>query len=475
MTEPILTDKIYVDGRFITPHGTAVLETVSPSTMEKMARVVLADETDVLGAVAAAKRAFPSFARTTPAERREYLNSLREAMLKKVDELTEVIIREYGAPIKVARARAELTADSFKFTRDVLEDFSFTERAGGALVFLEPAGVVGIITPWNASSSSVCMKLASALGAGCTTVIKPSEFSPLQTMAMTEGLAGAGLPPGVINVVTGLGPAAGEALSTSPDVDMMSFTGSTGVGKQIYRNGAETVRKTTLELSGKSPNIILPDADLDKALPQAVWDCFGNNGQMCIAGSRLLVPRSLQDKVATLVKKIIEGIKVGYPWEPETQIGPVVNQTQFERVQRYLDIGVNEADLLTGGPGKPAGLESGFFVKPTAFINVTNQMTIAREDVFGPVVSIISYNDVDEAVEIANDTVFGLAAYISGRDLDRAREVAGRLRAGRVVINGPRNSLTAPFGGFKQSGLGREYGAHGLRECLEPKTVLGWE
>jgi aldehyde dehydrogenase (NAD+) len=403
------------------------------------------------------------------------LESLNQAVLKRAKDLTQACIEEYGAPVKVAEARTNLTANSFIYARDLILNFNFTEQIGSARVVSEPIGVVGIITPWNASSSQICMKLSSALGAGCTAVIKPSELSALQTEVLMEALFSASLPNGVINLINGRGDPVGNEISLNKDIDLISFTGSTKTGKLIYKNASDTVKRITLELGGKSPNLILEDADYKKAIPQAVFDGFGNNGQMCIAGTRLLVPRARLTEVLDIVKDVIGSLKVGYPWEEDTQIGPLVTQTQFDRVQRYLQIGLKEADLLIGGPGKPEGLEKGFFVKPTAFYNVENHMTIAQEEIFGPVLSILTYRDLDEAIEKANDTDYGLAAYISSSNLETAYEVARKLKAGRVTINGPHNELIAPFGGFKQSGLGREYGIYGLRECLEPKTILGFQ
>ncbi|MDR1111073.1 MAG: aldehyde dehydrogenase family protein [Deltaproteobacteria bacterium] len=470
----LLVDKILVDGEFIRPHGTEEMDIINPSTSEKMATVVLGDEEDARQAIEAARCAFRVYSQTTAKERQECLRRLRDAVLERAGEMTDACVQEYGAPVGVARARTSLTANAFAFAVELLDEFEFVERVGQAKVVLEPLGVAGIITPWNASSSQIAMKLASVLAAGCTAVIKPSELSATQTGIMMECLAAAGLPAGVVNLVNGRGEVVGNEISSNPGVDLVSFTGSTRAGQAIYRNSAESMKRITLELGGKSPNVILDDADLGQALPQAVLDCYGNNGQMCIAASRLLVPEARLDEALALVKKAAESVKVGYPWEEETMLGPLATLGQFERVQGYIRKGLEEgAQLLTGGLGRVEGLEGGYFARPTVFHKVKNSMAIAREEIFGPVLSVISYRDEDEAVEIANDSPYGLAAYVSSTDLDRANRIAGRLVAGRVVINGPRNDLKAPFGGFRLSGLGREYGAYGLRACLEPKTILG--
>jgi aldehyde dehydrogenase (NAD+) len=337
-------------------------------------------------------------------------------------------------------------------------------------------GVVGIITPWNSSAWFIANKVATAIAAGCTAVVKPSELSARQNQILAECFHAAQLPPGVVNIVNGRGEVVGAALSVHPDINKISFTGSTVVGKAIAKLGVDTMKRVTLELGGKSANVILDDADFEKAIPAAIQACFMNNGQACIAGSRLLVPEHKLDLVKKLAKAAVESVVVGDPHRAEVSVGPLVNQKQFERVQKYIQIGIEEgAELIAGGVGKPEGLESGYFVKPTAFINVTNNMTIARDEIFGPVLSILTYKTEEEAVHIANDTQYGLQAYVSSTNLDRAHRVARQLIAGRVHINGIHDDLIAPFGGFKQSGIGREFGPYGLDSYLETKAILGVE
>jgi aldehyde dehydrogenase (NAD+) len=364
----------------------------------------------------------------------------------------------------------------FLDVKKVMDEHAFVKTVNTAKVVLEPVGVVGIITPWNSSAWFIANKVATAIAAGCTVVVKPSELSARQNQILTECFHAAQLPPGVVNIVNGRGDVVGAALSVHPDISKISFTGSTAVGKSIAKLGVDTMKRVTLELGGKSANVILDDADFEKAIPAAIQACFMNNGQACIAGSRLLVPEHKLDLVKQLAKTAVESVVVGDPHHPSVTVGPLVNQKQFERVQKYIQIGIDEgAELLAGGVGKPEGLESGYFVRPTAFINVTNNMTIARDEIFGPVLSIISYKTEEEAVQIANDTQYGLQAYISSANLDRANRIARQLLAGRVHINGIHDDLIAPFGGFKQSGVGREFGPYGLDSYLEPKAILGVE
>uniref|UniRef100_UPI0003805216 aldehyde dehydrogenase family protein n=1 Tax=Pseudomonas tolaasii TaxID=29442 RepID=UPI0003805216 len=358
-------------------------------------------------------------------------------------------------------------------TAAVLEDYDFTRKIGIAEITMQALGVAGLITPWNSNAGFICGKLAAALAAGCTAVIKPSEMSALQTSIVTRALHQAGLPPGVFNIVTGRGETVGAVLSTHPDIAKVSFTGSTAVGKQILRAGAETLKRITLELGGKSPVLILDDADFKEAIPMALHAGFMNSGQACIAGSRLLVPAGRLAEVEALIVQEINHIRAGNPTHPDTSVGPMVSFKQWQRVQRYIQIGIEEgAHLLAGGPGLPDGIEAGWFVRPTVFSRVTNQMTIAREEIFGPVLSVITYNDEEEALTIANDTPYGLQAYILSSAPQRAQKLASDIDAGRVLINTLAHEPSAPFGGFKQSGIGREYGTYGLEAFLEPKSVL---
>ncbi len=469
-------DHIYINGQFVTPHGEELFDLINPTTGQLDGRVRLGDAEDARRAIAAAKAAFPAFSRTTKAERGAMLQRLHDAVLARAEDAAAAQVEEYGGPLNTSVGRSRYTAKMFLDVKKVMDDHAFVKTVNTARVVLEPVGVVGIITPWNSSAWFIANKVATAIAAGCTVVVKPSELSARQNQILTECFHAAQLPPGVVNIVNGRGDVVGAALSVHPDVNKISFTGSTAVGKSIARLGVDTMKRVTLELGGKSANIILDDADFEKAIPAAIQACFMNNGQACIAGSRLLVPEQKLELVKQLVKTAVDAVKVGDPHNAENTIGPLVNQKQFERVQRYIQIGIDEgAELIAGGVGKPAGLEAGYFIKPTAFINVTNDMTIAREEIFGPVLSVLTYKTEDEAIQIANDTPYGLQAYISSTNLERANQLARSIIAGRVHINGIHDDLIAPFGGFKQSGIGREFGPYGLDSYLEPKAILGAE
>lgn len=467
-------DHIYINGSFVKPHGKEVLELVNPSTRALIARVTLADELDTQTAIAAAKAAYPSFSRASKEQRMDYLQRLHDAVAARSEELLEVMIEEYGGPLRISRASTQRASASFLQARELLKTFEFVQHVGISKVVLEPLGVVGLITPWNANYGFICSKLAMAVAAGSTAVIKPSELSALQTQLLTECLHAADLPPGVINIVTGRGATVGAEMTRHPDIAKISFTGSTAVGKTIARGAVDTMKRVTLELGGKSPNLILDDADLATAIPLAVAAATVNSGQACMAGTRLIVPESRLDEVKRLVITAMQALQVGNPHDSATAIGPMVTQTQYDRVQSYIRLGIEEgAQLLTGGPGHPAGLEDGYFVKPTVFANVTMDMRIAKEEIFGPVLVILSYKTEAEAIAMANDTIYGLQAFVSSADLARANRVAAQIVAGRVFINGMYDEPRAPFGGFKQSGIGREFGRYGLEAYLEPKAVMG--
>lgn len=466
-------DKIYINGAFVTPHGTETFKLINPSTNQVTGTVVLGDEEDTKHAIAAAKAAFTSFSQTTKDERINYLQKLHDAVYKRKDELTNIMVEEYGGTLQFCRMSTQNMLNSFTAVIETLRNFDFTKTTGRSKIRLEATGVAGIITPWNASNSFISNKLATAIAAGCTAVIKPSEMSALQTQLLLECFHEAGLPAGVYNVVNGYGHVVGAEITRNPGIAKISFTGSTVVGKTIAKGAVDTMKRVTLELGGKSPNIILDDADLQQAIPMAITAAFMNSGQACIAGTRLLVPESRLDEVKALVKESVEKIKVGNPHNEDTAVGPMVSKKQYERVQQYINIGMEEgAELLIGGPGHPSGLEAGNFVKPTAFVHVKNNMRIAREEIFGPVLSVIAYKDEEDAITIANDTDYGLQAYISSADPARANRVAARINAGRVLINGLKHDPMAPFGGFKQSGVGREFGVYGLEAYLEPKAVI---
>jgi aldehyde dehydrogenase (NAD+) len=463
----------YIDGAFVKSHGREVMDIIKPTTGKVIARVTLGDEEDTRRAIAAAKLAFVSFGRTTKEERLRYLHQLHKAVSARVDDLTAVMIEEYGGVARFARLIVESGVNAFAAAEKALQELPLKESWGKTTVTMEPVGVAGLITAWNANALFICLKLASAIAAGCTVVLKPSEMSSLQTRAMIEAVNEAGLPNGVFNVVTGLGTVVGAEMVRNPDVAKISFTGSVAVGEQIMRDGAATMKRVTLELGGKSPTILLDDATLDKAIPTALILAFMNSGQACAAGTRLLVPRSRLDEVKRAIRDETRNYTVGDPADPNIMVGPMVSQKQCERIESYIRKGIEEgAEVLVGGEGHPKGLEAGFFVKPTVFVNVTNDMTIAQEEIFGPVLSVIAYDSEDEAIRIANDSKYGLHSAVLGTDLDRARRVASQLRAGRVVINTMTDDPQAPWGGFKYSGVGREYGKYGIEAFLEPKAIL---
>jgi aldehyde dehydrogenase (NAD+) len=463
----------YIDGAFVESHGRELMDIIKPTNGQLMGRVTLGDEEDTRRAIAAAKRAFASFGQTTKDERLRYLRQLHKAVSEHIDDLTAVMIEEYGGVARFARLIVESGVNAFAAAEKALQELPLRENWGKTTVTLEPVGVAGLITAWNANALFICLKLASAIAAGCTVVLKPSEMSSLQTRAMVEALNEAGLPKGVFNVVTGLGTVVGAEMVRNPDVAKISFTGSVAVGEQIMRDGAATMKRITLELGGKSPTILLDDAVLDKAIPAALILAFLNSGQACAAGTRLLVPRSRLNEVKRAIQDEMRNYTVGDPADPNIMVGPMVSQKQYERVESYIRKGIEEgAEVLVGGEGHPKGLEAGFFVKPTVFVNVKNNMTIAQEEIFGPVLSVIAYDSEEEAIRIANDSKYGLHSAVMGTDLERARRVASQLRAGRVVINNMTDDPQAPWGGFKYSGVGREYGRYGIEAFLEPKAIL---
>jgi aldehyde dehydrogenase (NAD+) len=465
--------QVYINGEFVTPHGTEMLDLINPSNNQKIGEVTLADETDTKKAIAAAKEAFRTFSSSSVEERIRYLAKLKTEVEKRQQDFTDIMIEEYGGTHQFVTMSNKHTGAWFDSMIEVLTTYEFEKTINRSLVKLQPVGVVGIITPWNASNSSICSKVATAIAAGCTMVIKPSEMSALQTQVLMEAFHDAGLPKGIINFVTGLGNVVGTELTTHPDVAKISFTGSTAVGKLIAKTAVDAMKRVTLELGGKSPNIILDDADLGKAISTAVYGAYMNSGQACIAPTRLLVPEDKLDEVNAIAKSVAENMVVGLPQNGDTHIGPMVSVKQFERVQNYIKIGLEEgATLLAGGEGKPEGLEDGNFVKATIFTNVNNKMRIAQEEIFGPVLSIIPYKTEEEAIGIANDSPYGLAAYVSSVDESRAMRIASQIDAGRVCINGFSHDPLVPFGGFKQSGIGREYGIYGLEAYLEPKAIL---
>jgi aldehyde dehydrogenase (NAD+) len=463
----------YIDGTFVESHGRAVREIIRPTDGRVIGRVTLADEEDTRHAIAAAKRAFAIYGRSTPDERAKILRRLHEAASARVDDLTAAMIEEYGGVAQFARLIVQSGVNAFAAAEQAVHDISWTRHWDRTTVTLEPVGVAGLITAWNANALFMCLKLASAVAAGCTVVIKPSELSALQARVLVEALHEADLPKGVLNVVTGLGTVVGAELVRNSDVAKISFTGSVAVGENIMRDCAATLKRVTLELGGKSPTILLDDAVLDHAIPSALTMAFMNSGQACAAGSRLLVPKARLDEVKRVIQDAMRSFTVGDPSDPKTAVGPMVSQKQYDRVQSYIRKGIDEgAEVLVGGEGHPDGLEEGYFVKPTVFVNVTNDMAIAQEEIFGPVLSVIAYDSEDDAIRLANDSKYGLHAAVIGNDRVRARRVASQLRAGRVVINNMTDDPQAPWGGFKFSGVGREYGRYGIEAFVETRAIL---
>jgi aldehyde dehydrogenase (NAD+) len=463
----------YIDGAFVESHGRGVMDIVRPTDAQVIARVTLADEEDTRRAVAAAKLAFATYGRSTKEERAAILRRLHEAASAQVDDLTAAMVEEYGGVVQFAEPMVQTGVGAFLAAEKALQEMEWSRSWDKTTVTLEPVGVAGLITAWNANALFICLKLASAVAAGCTVVIKPSELSSLQTRVLVEALHKVDLPKGLLNVVTGFGNVVGAELVRNPDVNKISFTGSVAVGESIMRDGAATMKRITLELGGKSPTILLDDAELGHAIPAALTMAFMNSGQACAAGTRFLIPKNRLDVVKQAIRGAMEAFAVGNPADPKTAIGPMVSQKQYERVQSYIRKGIEDgAELLVGGEGRPAGFEAGYFVKPTVFVNVKNDMTIAQEEIFGPVLSVITYESEDEAIAIANDSKYGLHAAVIGTDLQRARRVASQLRAGRVVINGMTDDPQAPWGGFKYSGVGREYGRYGIDAFLETRAIL---
>jgi len=466
-------DKLYIGGSWIPSTGKEKLEVFNSATEEVIGTIPAGTPEDVDKAAKAAAEAFPEWSATSVDERAKVLARIQEGLTARTPELATLIAQEVGMPFVLSNlVQVGLPVMSFATAGQLATEFPFEEEIGNSLIVREPVGVVGCITPWNYPLHQIAAKVAPALAAGCTVVLKPSEVAPLNAFILAEIIDEIGLPPGVFNLVTGVGPVVGEAIAAHPLVDMVSFTGSTRAGRRVMQLAAESVKRVALELGGKSANIILEDADLSSAIPAGVTNCFLNSGQTCSALTRMLVPRSRLAEVEQLAVETAETFKPGDPFDSETRLGPLVSSAQLERVRGYITKGVDEgAKLLTGGAESPEGLEQGYFVRPTVFTNVKPDMTIAQEEIFGPVLSIIPYDTEEEAVEIANSTVYGLAGAVWAGDKAHAEQVARRLRTGQVEVNGGGFNPLAPFGGYKQSGIGRELGRFGLEEYLEVKAL----
>ncbi|CDZ69333.1 aldehyde dehydrogenase family protein [Neorhizobium galegae] len=468
--------KFFIDGAWVEPAIPVALDVIDPSTEEAYTRIALGSKADVDKAVAAARAAFASFSQWSKEERLALLRRILAEYEKRYEDIAQAVSQEMGAPIAFARdAQAAAGQGHLKATIEAFEAYEFTETRGTTTIVKEPIGVCALITPWNWPLNQIVCKVAPAIAAGCTMVLKPSEIAPISGIIFAEVMEAAGTPKGVFNLVNGTGPDVGQVMAGHPDVDMVSFTGSTRAGVIVAKTAADTVKRVAQELGGKSPNIILADAEFEKAVAEGVTACFANSGQSCDAPTRMLVPARRHDEALQVAKAAAEKLKTGDPRADGIDLGPVVSQIQFDKIQRLIEAGITEgATLVTGGPGRPENLNRGYYIRPTVFGNVTNDMTIAREEIFGPVLSILPYETEEQAIEIANDTPYGLAAYVQSGDLAHARKVAARLRAGSVFINYPEWDLFAPFGGFKQSGNGREYADWAIHDFLEIKGIVGY-
>jgi aldehyde dehydrogenase (NAD+) len=468
--------EFFIDGAWVKPAVPKAIDVINPATEEAFAQVSIGSAEDVNRAVAAARRAFATWGPSSRETRLVLLRKILEVYNSRYDEIAAAVSQEMGAPISFAKS-AQVWAGQvhLEATIRALEDYHFSEQRGATRVIKEAIGVVGLITPWNWPLNQIVCKVAPALAAGCTIILKPSEIAPISGLIFAEVMEAAGTPKGVFNLINGDGPSVGTPMSAHPGIDMMSFTGSTRAGILVAKAAADTVKRVTQELGGKSPNIILPDADFEAAVSTGVNLCFSNTGQSCDAPTRMFVPIARHEEALQIAKKAADAYKVGDPNDPITMLGPLVSKLQFEKVQRLIKTGIEEgATLVCGGLGRPAGLDRGYYVRPTVFGNVKHEMTISREEIFGPVLSILPYNSEEEVIEKANDTVYGLAAYVSSKNIGSARRVAARLRAGTVNINYPDWDTRAPFGGYKQSGNGREYADWGIHDFLEIKGIVGY-
>ena len=468
--------QFYIDGAWVDPVRPALLDVIDPSTEEAFTQIAVGSAADVDRAVEAARAAFATFSQSTKAQRLDLLRAILSEYEKRADDVAHALSREMGAPLAFARdSQAMMGTLHLRRMIADLEAFRFEYLQGSTLIAKEPIGVIGMITPWNWPINQIVCKVAPAIAAGCTMVLKPSEVAPVNAVIWTEVMHAAGVPAGVYNMVQGDGPAVGAAMSAHPGIDMMSFTGSTRAGILVAQAAAPTVKRVAQELGGKSANILLPDVDFQAAVTRGVTGMMSNSGQSCNAPTRMFVPADRHEEVKRIARAAAESVVVGKPEDPRATIGPVVSEVQYEKIQRLIQAGIDEgAELVTGGLGRPEHLNRGYYVRPTVFAGVRNDMTIAREEIFGPVLAILPYADEADAIRMANDTVYGLAAYVQSSDVARARQVAAQMRAGNVFLNDPAWDSAAPFGGYKQSGNGREYGKWALEECLETKAVIGY-
>ncbi len=471
------TSHFYIDGAWVEPGGAQTRDVINPATEEVIARIAMGTAADVDRAVAAAKLAFPSYSQTSRDDRLSLLQSILQVYKKRWKDIAAAITSEMGAPASMSlQIQAAAGLGHIVKTIEVLKNFEFEQPLGSSYVTHEPVGVCAFITPWNWPINQITCKVLPALAAGCTSVLKPSEMAPLNALLLAEVLHDAGVPKGVFNLINGDGPSVGQALATHADVDMISITGSTRAGVQVAKLAADSVKRVQQELGGKSANLILADADLEAAITASVRLMLRNSGQNCNAPSRMYVQQDQYDAAVAIAKRVAESVKVGDPQDPTTEMGPLSSGIHYERVQTLIQAGIDEgARLVTGGSGRPEGLDRGFYARPTIFADVTPEMQIAREEIFGPVLAILRYCDEEEAVALANDSSYGLSGYVHSGDVDHARRIARRLRTGMVHLNGAELDLAAPFGGYKQSGNGREWGEFGFREFLEVKSIMGWQ
>lgn len=467
--------KQFINGEWVESTGSETHEVINPATEEVIGKISLGTKEDLDKAVAAARAAFPSFSKTSREERVEMLENIAAEYANRKEEIIDVITEELGSPRSISeKVHYNMGYNHFSEAAKALKEFSFSEDRGDHTVVKESIGVSGLITPWNFPTNQSSTKIASAFAAGSPVVLKPAEITPFAAIILTEIFEKVGVPKGVFNLVNGTGETIGNGISSHPDIDFVSFTGSAGVGEKVMKNASETIKNVALELGGKSPFVMLEDADIEKAAKAAVSHIATNTGQVCSAGTRMIIPSSKKEAFEEAVKKVLPEFPVGDP-QGNNYVGPLVSQKQWDTVQSYIEKGIDEgATLIAGGTGKPEGIEKGYFVKPTIFTNVKNDMVIAQEEIFGPVMSIITYETIDEAIEISNDTVYGLAGYVFGEDKETLRKVATSIRAGRIKVNNAELDFSAPFGGYKQSGIGREWGDFGIEEYLEKKAILGF-